>query len=106
MLQYELAKFVANRIRMFEDKSTFWGRNRSSLFMIVSDDRRGVKRRNGMHYGIERKKKYPDSSFHCIPEDPWVYIPSTDHEVLLLKRKYLNRLRQDFMKLARRGKYS
>lgn len=97
-----LAAFVAQRNKMFEDRNTFWGRNRYQLFEMITDDRRKRSdKKNPFQYA---KPKYGDECFHYIPEDPLVYIPQFDGIVVIMKRKYLVRLRQDFMKLKRRGK--
>lgn len=81
-----LAAFVKSRNAMFEDKNTFWGRNRMNLFLL------------------ERQMKFPQKAYYYIPEDPLVHIPQVDSGVVLLKRRYLMQLRRKFMKLMRQRK--
>lgn len=76
---YETARkrevaFVARRNAMFESRETFWGRNRFEL------------------HELERVMKFPQTAYH---ELHW---HDVDLPVIMLKRRYLNRLRQALMK--------
>jgi hypothetical protein len=66
------------RVKMFEDRDTFWGRNRSLLI------------------DIHAIAEYPDDAYH-----PLEYVDGL-LPVMCLKRKYLNNLRQRLMKIKRR----
>lgn len=79
-----LAKFMRQRIVMFEDKKSFWGRNRIDL------------------YEMERIAGFPEDAYYYVPEDPLITFPDYDR-IHLLKRRYLNRLRQRLMKWQRQG---
>lgn len=77
-----LARFIEHRIKMF-DKDTFWAKHRRDLVML------------------ERMSKFPESAYYHIPEDPLVAMPFPDFRVMLLKSRYLIRLRQKLLKYMR-----
>lgn len=79
-----LASFIQRRNKMFEG-DTFWGRNKDDLLDLVD------------------VMEFPADAFYYVPEDPLISIPDHDR-IVLLKRQYLNRLRQRFMKLQRQNK--
>jgi hypothetical protein len=80
-------KFLNNRVDMFRDPETFWGRNRMELihFCDISD--------------------FPDEAFHAPQtiQEGWIfdYAVPYGHRVVLLKRRYLNKLRQKVLKMHR-----
>jgi hypothetical protein len=81
--EYALKDFIERRKQMFEG-DTFWGRNRSLL------------------RDFESEAHFPKDAYYYVPEDPLICFP--DYEpVMLLKRRYLNRLRQWALKYHRRG---
>lgn len=82
-----LSALINRRMQMFGDRNTFWGKHRGELS------------------GLDTLAKFPDSAYWRIPEDPFTAIPSPDLRVMLLKRRYLNRLRQTLLKYKRRGKF-
>jgi hypothetical protein len=82
---YERA-FIQRRYDMFANSATFWGRNRSDLIKL------------------EKIADFPKGAYHTINDDPVVTYPDF-LPIMLLKRKYLNTLRQRLMKLHRQGKH-
>lgn len=87
---YQLQQFIHWRIEMFEDNSTFWGRNHSDLY--------------GLYKWMRRHNKLPHDACHVVPDDPSIPLDFIWCDMYMLKRKYLNRLRQEFMKRERRRK--
>jgi len=75
-----LKQLVTRRIAMFGDPDTFWGRNHYDLCVL------------------SEQLNFPEAAYH---EER--FLPNHAHRAYLLKRKYLNRLRQQFMKWKRQG---
>lgn len=84
--EYALVHFMNQRIAMFDDRNSFWGRN---IFLLME---------------LCDASKFHKEAFHYIPSDPLVLIPDIRHRVVILKRRHLNRLRQDLMKRKRQGR--
>lgn len=82
-----LSALINRRMQMFEDGMSFWGKYRGDLITL------------------EGRARFPDSAYWRIPEDPFIAIPFPDCRIFLLKRRYLNRLRQTLLKYKRRGKF-
>lgn len=81
-----LVRFMHQRIAMFDDRDSFWGRNIYTLMELCD------------------AAKFPSDAFYYIPSDPLVVFPDIRHRVVILKRRHLNRLRQDLMKRKRQGR--
>jgi len=69
---------VQQRMRMFADKDTWWGRNRMQLC------------------DLEKIMDFPDYAYYEDKDG------NADFRAMLLKRKWLNRLRQELLKVYRR----
>lgn len=85
-----LASFIAKRNQMFDNRNTFWGRNRYALCQL--------------HRLMVRQGKLPKEAYYYMPEDPLVHIPEIEIEIVLLKGRYLNGLRRKYLKYMRQGK--
>lgn len=82
-----LSAFLRTRIAMFErDSNTFWGKHRSELI------------------DLEKVSHFPDDAYYYLPEDPLVNMPFPEIRIVLLKRRFLNRLRQRLLKYKRQGR--
>lgn len=89
MNAYQIASILQQRVVMFDDPSTFWGRNRYNLVMLA------------------KYMKFPQSAYYPKPNDSddWpIPIPDAYLNVHWLRGKYLKRLRWKYLKLRRQGK--
>ena len=84
--EYWLAGVLKNRIAMFDDPTTFWGRNRYQLETLAL------------------RMKFSEKDHYLFPSDPLIAMPEPYLIVHTLKRKALNKLRRKFLKLKRQGK--
>lgn len=85
--QYEasLKAFLEQRVLMFNDDNSFWGHHSSWVIEL------------------ERAAHFPDDAYYYMPEDPLVTFPDYQR-CMLLKRRYLNRLRMRIIRLKKQGK--
>lgn len=80
-----LKAFLEQRIALFEDSTTFWGKHNNWIFQL------------------EPAMGFSGEAYYYVPSDPLVVFPDY-HRAHLLKRRYLNRIRMQIIRLKKQGK--